>query len=323
MVLAFVVFLFVTGLVYGAYAAATYLPTAAAGRRFAKRLQELGPGAVVETEEGESTLVRVAARGPMPAIDRLLRGSSVGVSLSKLIDQSGIRTTPSALVIISLVSAGVVALLCNALVRLPYAGLGGMVIGATLPLGFLLQRRGARLRRFEEQFPDALDLLSRALRAGHAFQSALGMVAEELPDPVGTEFKKTFEQQNFGLPLNDALNELAERTGLVDVRFFVTAVAIQRETGGNLAEILDNLANVVRERFKLLRQVRVHTAHGRITGFVLLALPAALGVVLSFISPGHMQPLFVERLGRMMIAGAIVMQTIGFFWIRQVIKIEV
>ena len=322
MLLAIVVFLGVTGLIYGAYYSATYFPTAAAGRRFARRLQELGPGAA-EPEIGAPTLVRTVARGPLPTIDRLLRGSNAGIALTQLIEQSGVRTTPSAVVVMSVVAAIVVGFLVGAFLRLPFSQIGGMAIGGTLPFLFLLQRRMARLRRFEEQFPDALDLLSRALRAGHAFQAALGMVADELPDPVGPEFKKTFEQQNFGLPLNDALGELAERTGLVDVRFFVTAVAIQRETGGNLAEILDNLAEVVRERFKLLRQVRVHTAHGRITGYILLALPAALGVVLSFISPDHMHPLFVEHLGRMMLAGAVVMQTIGYFWIRQVIKIEV
>jgi len=148
-------------------------------------------------------------------------------------------------------------------------------------------------------------------------------VADELPAPVGIEFRKSFDQQNFGLPLKDTLNELADRVPILDVRFFATAVAIQRETGGNLAEILDNLAHVVRERFKILRQVRVHTAHGRFTGYVLLALPAALAVALSFISPDHMSALFEHRMGQTMLVGALVMQTIGFIWIRQVIKIEV
>src|SRR5262249_45042070 len=155
-------------------------------------------------------------------------------------------------------------------------------------------------KRFEEQFPEALDLLSRALRAGHAFQTAMGMVADELAAPVGPEFKKTFDQQNFGLPLKDALSELAERIDLLDCRFFVTAVLIQRDTGGNLAEILDNLAHVVRERFKILRQVRVHTAHGRFTGYVLLALPGVLAAALMFINPEHMGLLFKERMGQMM-----------------------
>ena len=124
------------------------------------------------------------------------------------------------------------------------------------------------------------------------------MVADELPEPVGPEFKKTFEQQNFGLPLQGRLIELADRMPLLDVRFFATAVTIQRETGGNLAEILDKLAYVVRERFKILRQVRVHTAHGRFTGYVLLALPAVLGIALSFISPDHMNTLFTEPIGQ-------------------------
>jgi len=204
-----------------------------------------------------------------------------------------------------------------------YAPLGAALCAAFTPFAWLLHKRSQRLKRFEEQFPEALDLLSRAIRAGHALQTALGMAAEELPDPVGPEFKKTFDQQNFGLPLRDALNEMAARIGILDVRFFVTAVLIQRDTGGNLSEILENLAHVVRERFKIRRQVRVHTAHGRFTGYVLLALPAALAIALSFINPEHMQLLFRERMGQMMLMGAIVMQTVGFFWIRHVIKIEV
>ena len=154
------------------------------------------------------------------------------------------------------------------------------------------------MKAFEEQFPEALDLLARALRAGHAFQTALGMGADELKEPVGPEFRKTFDQQNYGLPLREALTQLSERVPLMDVRFFVTAVMIQRETGGNLSEILENLAHVVRERFKIIRQVRVHTAHGRFTAFVLLALPAALGVALMFINPDHMHALFFERTGQ-------------------------
>jgi tight adherence protein B len=151
----------------------------------------------------------------------------------------------------------------------------------------------------------------------------MGMVGDELPQPIGIEFKRAFEQQNFGLPLREALNTMSDRVPLIDVHFFVTAVLIQRETGGNLAEILDNLAHVVRERFKIKRQVRVHTAHGRFTGYVLLALPAALAVALTFINPEHMNLLFRERMGQTMLTGALVMQTVGFFWIRHVIKIEV
>ena len=149
------------------------------------------------------------------------------------------------------------------------------------------------------------------------------MAADELTAPAAPEFKKVFDQQNFGLPLSEALNGLAQRVPIMDVKFFVTAVQIQRETGGNLAEILDNLAHVVRERFKILRQVRVYTAHGRLTGYVLLALPAFLSVALMFINPDHMNLLFRERMGQMMLMAAIVMQTIGYLWIKRIVKIEV
>ena len=166
---------------------------------------------------------------------------------------------------------------------------GRRAIGFGLPFLVLKIKRTKRLRTFEEQFPEGLDLISRALKAGHAFATGLKMVADEMPEPVGPEFRKTFDEQNFGLPMKDALDNLSFRMPLLDVRFFATAVLIQRETGGNLSEILENLSHVVRERFKILRQVRVYTAHGRFTGYVLLALPAVLGIALSFINPDHMQ----------------------------------
>jgi tight adherence protein B len=192
-----------------------------------------------------------------------------------------------------------------------------------LPFGFLLHRRSNRMKAFEEQFPEALDLVARALRAGHAFQTSLGMAGDELKAPVGPEFKKTFDQQNFGLPLREALIQLAERVPILDVRFFVTAVQIQRDTGGNLAEILENLGHVVRERFKIRRQVRVHTAHGRFTALVLLSLPPGLAATLTYLNPEHMDPLFHSHMGQMLIMVALGMQTIGFVWIRKVITIEV
>jgi tight adherence protein B len=322
MLVPFLVFLLVTATVAGGYAAATMLPGKLAERRIGARLLEVGPSAAEEPSEGPA-IVRQAMVGAFPKFDRLLHSAGIGSELSALIEQSGVKTTPAVIVMATLLCAGALGLAAWVVIRVPMLAGAVAVAGATLPFLYLMQKRASRRRRFEEQFPEALDLLSRALRAGHALQTALGMVADELPDPVGPEFRKTFEQQNFGLPLNDALTELAARTRLLDVRFFVTAVAIQRETGGNLAEILDNLANVVRERFKLLRQVRVHTAHGRFTGYVLLALPAALGVALSFISPDHMNTLFTQPLGRTMLMGAAVMQTVGYFWIRQVIRIEV
>jgi tight adherence protein B len=233
------------------------------------------------------------------------------------------QTTPSAVALISVapaVAAGAAAMILTHLWFLvPFAAGAAMVV----PTMLLMYKRSSRMAAFEEMFPEALDLMSRALKAGHAFQTAVGMAADEMRDPVGPEFRKTFDQQNYGLPLRDALLQMSERVPLLDVRFFVTAVLIQRETGGNLAEILENLAHVVRERFKILRQVRVHTAHGRFTAFVLLALPAFLAVTLYYMNPEHMELLFTDPMGQMMLMATIVLQTIGFFWIRRVIKIEV
>lgn len=321
MLLALLVFVLGTGAVLGAYAAVVHLPGMLERRRLAQRLQDVS--AKPDSRAEESALVMKPIEGPLPAVDRLIAASGAGSRLARLIEQSGTRTSPGAVVLVSLGMALTTALLVSVFTRVPYLPLFAGLAACAGPVVFLRQRRSSRLRRFEEQFPEALDLMSRGLRAGHAFQTALGMVAEELNDPVGPEFKKTFDQQNFGLPLREALSQLSERVPLLDVRFFVTAVLIQRETGGNLSEILDNLGHVVRERFKVLRQVRTHTAHGRFTAFVLLSLPAALALILSFISPEHMEPLFYERTGQSLLMGAIVMQTIGFFWIRKIIKIEV
>ncbi len=321
--LAFFVFVVVAGTIIGGYFAVMILPERFAARKLDLRLRDSGADGEAPSESVGETVVKRALEGPLPGVDRLVAGTRGGISLQSLIDQSGVRITPSAVVLISVMGALMAGLITYLLLPLVLVAALVAVAAAFAPFGFLLHRRGRRLKRFEEMFPEALDLLSRAIRAGHAFQTAMGMVADELPEPVGPEFKKTFDQQNYGLPLRDALNELSERIHLLDVRFFVTAVLIQRDTGGNLSEILDNLAHVVRERFKIQRQVRVHTAHGRFTGYVLLALPAALAVALSVINPDHMQLLFHERMGQVMLMGAIVMQSIGFVWIRKVIKIEV
>jgi tight adherence protein B len=322
MILVLLMFLLGVGLVLGGYAAYTKVPGMLAERRLQRRLQEVSSGPVVGDGEEESIVVK-ATQGPLPVIDKIVGQTRAGSWLSNLIAQSGQRMTPSAVVVLSLVCAAAAGLAVHLFVGIPAAVYLSIMAGACVPIGYLLNRRSARLRVFEEMFPEALDLLSRALRAGHAFQTAMGMAADELKEPVGPEFKKTFDQQNFGLPLRDALQQMTERVPLLDVRFFVTAVLIQRDTGGNLSEILDNLAHVVRERFKIRRQVRVHTAHGRFTAFVLLSLPAALACVLSYISPENMELLFRERMGQTMLITAIVMQAIGFIWIRKVIKIEV
>ena len=321
MILAALMFFVGVGFVLGAHWLATHLPERLDARRLQRRLQDVaGPAPAAP---GEPTVVTQQSQGPLPALDKLVEKVKATSWLARLIEQSGKRVTPSGILITSLGLAGIVGLLVALLSRFPLLSIPAALGAGSLPFLWLMRMRSVRMKKFEEQFPEALDLLSRAIRAGHAFQTAMGMVADELPEPIGPEFKKTFDQQNYGLPLRDALNLMPERVPLMDVHFFVTAVLIQRETGGNLSEILDNLARVVRERFKILRQVRVHTAHGRMTGYVLLSLPGALGIALSMINPGHMQPLFREHIGQQMLIGGAVMQVIGYFWIKKVIKIEV
>ncbi len=291
-------------------------------RRIEQRIHESTLG-LNQPAEGEPTVVKREHEGPLPGLERALAQTRGGGGLARLIQQSGSRVSISAVILASIFCAVAFAFITAAVVRFALAPLVAALLGLAAPFLMLQRKRTKRTKRFEEQFPETLDLLSRAIRAGHAFTTALGMVASEAPDPIGPEFRKTYDEQNFGLPLKEALNNLADRVPLLDVRFFVTAVLIQRETGGNLAEILDNLSYVVRERFKVLRQVRVHTAHGRFTGYVLIALPAGLAIVLMFINPEHMGLLFKERMGQAMLTVAVVLQIIGYIWIKRVVKIEV
>lgn len=316
------VFVFVSASVFGVFTLIAGRREAALRRQVEGRLQEVS-GLMSAADSQADSLIRTQASGPLPSVDRAARQTARGSALERWLEQSGVRISISALFVLSVVAAVVFGLLGMVFSHRVWVAATGAALGVVLPLAVLRHRRGARLRNFEEHFPEALDLMSRAIRAGHAFSAGLKMVADELSDPVGPEFRKTFDEQNFGLPLKESLNNLADRVPLLDVRFFATAVLIQRETGGNLSEILDNLANVVRERFKIRRQVRVHTAHGRFTGYVLLALPAFLALALSVINPEHMEMLFQDPIGQAMIVGAIVMQAIGFFWIKQVVKIEV
>jgi len=322
MALVILSFFFGVAAVMGLYFLTMRVPGMMAQRKLDARLQELS-SFPEEEKDGEALLVKVQHTGPLPAIDEFFATSTRGSAIGRWIEQSGMKATISGMIVIGLVCAVLMALVAGIITRAQWGLPIGAALGFALPFLFLKVKRTRRLRSFEEQFPEALDLIARALKAGHAFATGLKMAADELPEPVGPEFRKTFDEQNFGLPMKDALDNLAHRIPILDVRFFVTAVLIQRETGGNLAEILENLGFVVRERFKILRQVRVYTAHGRFTGYVLLALPAVLGIALSFINPEHMNLLFRERMGHMLLGVAVVMQVIGLLWIKQVIKIEV
>jgi tight adherence protein B len=228
---------------------------------------------------------------------------------------------------------GAVILACGFLATVTFAALYSVtsssglsalaaLIAGSLPYLGLRLAAVKRLRKFEEQLPQAVDMIAVSLRAGHAFTTGLLMVAEEVADPLGAEFRLLYDQQTYGKPLPDVLRQFADRVPLFDARIFVTAVLTQRETGGNLAEMLDKLAAVIRERFRIRRQVRALSAHGRITGWTLALLPPALAGILLILAPTHMRPLVDDPLGRQLIAGAVGLQILGMLAIRRIVNVE-
>ncbi|MFH0778036.1 MAG: type II secretion system F family protein [Candidatus Eisenbacteria bacterium] len=198
----------------------------------------------------------------------------------------------------------------------------GIVLGS-LPVVNVLRRKRRRLLSFMEQFPDALDLMTSALRAGHSFTGAVQMVAEEMPEPVSEEFKETFDEQNLGLSFKEALLNLSERVDSIDLKFFVIAMIIQRESGGNVAEILEKIGYTIRERFKILGQLRALTAEARLSGIVLALLPLCVGAIIFLLNPTYILFFFKETLGHYMIGFAVGLQLAGYLWIRRIINIEV
>ena len=204
----------------------------------------------------------------------------------------------------------------------PLLPLAAIAAGA-LPLGWLWWRRRGRFKSFAKQLPDALELIGRALRSGHSLNSGLHVVVEEMPAPVSVEFSRAYEEQNLGIPIEQALKNMLKRMPNLDLKFFVTAVAIQRQAGGDLAEILDKISYIIRERFKIMGQVQALTGEGRISGVVLMALPIALFVAVYYLNPNYVMLLFTEDLGRKMIAAACVLQVLGAVCIKKIVNIKI
>jgi tight adherence protein B len=271
----------------------------------------------------ELALLRDELLSEIPALNRLLARSHRISRVQRFLSQGDVKVRAGKFLLICACVAAFFALItlmwANSLVAAILVG----GLATLLPVGYVSFRRTQRFHKFEELFPEAIELLARAVRAGHAFTTALELIANELGEPISGEFRKLFEEQKFGLPVKDALLNLADRVPIVDVKFFVTAVMLQRETGGNLAEILDKLSYVIRERFKILRQVRVFTAQGRLTMMLLMGLPPLLIVVLMFVSPTFIRVLFTDPIGHLLLIIGIVLQTIGFFLIRKIIHIQV
>jgi tight adherence protein B len=268
-------------------------------------------------------LARDEMLSSVPAVHRLMLHWSWSVRLQEKISQAGLTMKAGKLILISAcLCLGTMVASGLFIPVFPVGILIGLCLGA-VPYGVVMYLRQKRLRAFEERFPEALDLLGRAVRAGHAFTTGLEMIAKESPEPIASEFRTTFEEQNFGLPLRDALLNMTERIPSIDVRFFVTALLIQKETGGNLAEILDGLARVIRDRFRIYREVRVRTAQGRLTAGILIALPVVMMLILMVMNPAYIGILFHDPKGMLALTVAGIMQVVGSMVIWKIIHIEV
>jgi tight adherence protein B len=318
-------------LIFVAVAFATFVVLMLLDQRSA-RARLLRVRLAAEPTEGKRetlALLRDEMFSRIPAFDTLLRRSERVSRLQTLLDQAGLSIRAGNLLILCVISAAMVTAAAyllaeplprNEAVLFTIAATG---LGSVLPYSYASWRRTRRFQRFETMFPEVIDTLARAVRAGHAFTMALEIVCSELAEPAASEFRKLYEEQKYGMPVRDALLNLSFRMPLVDVKFFVTAVMLQRETGGNLAEILDNLSYMIRERFKILRQVRVYTAQGRLTMMLLMGLPPTIVVTMLIMNPSFIQPLFSDPIGHMLLAAGITLQTVGYFVIRKIIQIQV
>jgi tight adherence protein B len=312
-------FVLIVGIVYGLYWVFVERAEAQEHDALRKRLKRtpkahLGVGALLKQPQKLSEL---------GVLDAMLGSAGRLVDpVQRTITQSGAKISVGSVFLASACLAGLAYLAIIRLLHLPLVGLGFAIGASYIPYGVLRMLAGRRMAKFEEQFPEAIDLLARALRAGHALTTGLSMVADEMRDPVGPEFRQLFDQQNFGMPLPEALKAFADRIPILDAKFFVTAVLTQREAGGNLSEVLDNLASIIRDRFRVKRQVRVISAHGRITGWILSALPVSLGLFFAITSGDTYRKFYTDPMGIQMIVFALVLQVIGVFIISRIVKIE-
>ncbi len=257
------------------------------------------------------------------ALARAFARWTVTARLQRMLEQANVAWN-GAQTLVNLSAIACVLLAVLLVLRLPPLVAAGAALAVfVLPIMYLNRRRNKRLKRLTQQLPDVFELLGQALRAGNSLATAMQLVAKELPDPAGTEFGRVFHEQNLGLKIEDALRNMAERVGALDVRFFVTAVLIQRQVGGDLAEVLDKIGSVIRERLQLFGTVQALTAEGRLSGYVLLALPVLVFFILMYVNPEYMSLLYTDATGKMMLTTAIVMQLMGWAMIKKIVNIKV
>lgn len=257
-------------------------------------------------------------------LERLAQSVAWGRALDRLLQQAGLPWTAGRLLLMCIVTAA--ATLVVVTMAFPAAGFVApiaAVLGGALPLGYVLRCRSTRLRTLERQLPEALDLMIRGLRAGHALSSTLKMAGEELPEPIGSEFRALHDEINFGVSLQQALANLADRVPSTDVRYFVVSVLIQRESGGNLTEILGNLSRLIRDRLKLLARIRVLSSEGRLSAWILVLMPFALGGIMALINYKFMSRLWTDPIGIGLIKTMLALMFVGVLMLRKIVRIHV
>jgi tight adherence protein B len=273
-------------------------------------------------ELDDAGIVKEITFSTIPGLDRFLRQNRFANGLQLLIEQANVDWTVGRFVFISLTAIFFGAALGNWWISAGLVGwTPGVVLGAA-PYVFLLQKRNMRFRRFTSLLPAAIDLMSRSLRAGQSLPAALELVAQEVEDPVGSEFRRATDEQNFGLPFRESMLNLSRRVPVADLQFLITAILVQKETGGNLAILLDKTSNVIRERVRVEGQLRIRSAQGRITGWILCALPFAMYFVMNIVSPGYGKILFEDPRGQKWVAYAAVLMVLGIFSIRRIVSVK-
>ncbi len=288
-------------------------------QRLKRRVQAMSASSAVQAV----SITKKAPESSSPFLQRLMSAIPHRAVLDRLLAQSGKSWTLGGLAGASL-GAALAGWAVTAWFALPLPlQLATAVAALTIPFQVLLRARSARLRRLETQLPDALDLMARALRAGHAFPTALKMVGDEMKEPVGTEFAAVFDEINYGVSMQESLLGMAGRIDSTDLRYFVVAVLIQRETGGNLSELLDNISKIIRDRIKLLGQIRVLSAEGRMSAWVLGLLPFAAAGFIQLSNPKFLEVLYTDPAGQKMVGFALFMMFVGFFVMRKIIRIRV
>ena len=307
-------------IVLGAYWTFVIVPENKSARKLRKRLRAEH---VPEVIAADGLSRRTAPLSALKGLDVLLsRSGRVVEPLRRAVDESGLSITIGLVVLASVFVASLAFVAIRLMTGFTWAAGVAALAAGMVPYGLVRYAAMRRTHLFEDQFPQAMDLIASALRAGHAFTSGLSMVSDEVADPMGAEFRLLYDQQNFGMPLPEALKAFARRVPLLDARFFITAVLTQREAGGNLAEVLDNLSNLIRERSRVKRQVRVTSAHGRITGWVLSMMPPALFFIMMTVAPEHMNTFVTDPIGVRMIVAALILQVIGTVAIRRIVNVE-